>query len=712
MKHFMMTIAALLCCIFASAQVYDSKGVQIDTTGIYGERTDSLQAAVSVGRQSGNYLSKGKDIRTEVISSAGLRKLACCSLADSFENSASVTVGYSDATTGARQIRLLGLSGSYVQMLDEARPTMRGIAAPFGLNYIPGSWMESIQIAKGATSVVSGSEAMTGSINIEHKKPTDEKPFFLNGSIMNDTKADLNMISSLQLNEDWSTIILAHVSGNFKAMDHNGDGFVDDPKQLQFNFANRWLYFTQNETAIRFGIKAVRDTRQGGELHGENSTDQYGLTVAPWKSNVLNQSISGYLKIGKPVGEVGSIALVADYSYQDLDSDFGNKILNPDVVLGGNFTTYHAKQHSGYVNFMYQDEINDRNKFTMGLSTTMDFYDENMTGPLGIFTNGDRYLKDKSNLASGGIYGEYTYHNEDKFSAILGIRADAYSGHGAKVTPRLTLRYSPSESFTFRANGGRGLRYSSPIIDNLGVLSTNKYFQGDYKTHTLEDSWIMGGNATWYFNGSSANYLSLDYFHSLFKEQKLIDYGYANWNGYDIYFYNLSSVDGGKAYSDNIQADLALEPFERFTVSTTFRYTKSMMSHWSGTLMEKPMTSRYKGVLNLQYATNLNKWIFDATASINGPCNVWNFMRDIKDDDGTLLYKDGKTPVYPLFYLQVTRRFKGWDVYLGGENLGGFTQKNVIISPNEHNFDASQVWGPIMGAKIYAGFRFTVWKTK
>ena len=126
MKKYISILCALCLAFVASAQ-------DIDTTGIYGERADSLDAAVYVSRQSGNFLAKGKEIRTEVISAAGLCKMACCNLAESFENSASVTVGYSDAVTGARQIRLLGLSGVYTQMLDETRPVMRGLSAPFGL---------------------------------------------------------------------------------------------------------------------------------------------------------------------------------------------------------------------------------------------------------------------------------------------------------------------------------------------------------------------------------------------------------------------------------------------------------------------------------------------------------------------------------------------------------------------------------------------------
>ena len=290
---------------------------QTDTTGIYGERKDSLDAAVFVSRQQGNYLSKGKELRTEVISAAGLCKMACCNLAESFENSASVTVGYSDAVTGARQISLLGLSGVYTQMLDETRPVMRGLASPFGLSYVPGQWLESIQIAKGSSSVINGVECLTGQINMEHRKPTDEKPLFLNAAVMSDSKVDFNIASSLQMGYKWSTVILGHVSGNFKMHDMDQDGFMDDPEMLQFNLANRWLYMADNGVQVRFGVRAIQDSRLGGQMlpDGDGKYVTYDwksysminnpLLPDPWGSDIQNRSINGYLKVGVPLNEIG-----------------------------------------------------------------------------------------------------------------------------------------------------------------------------------------------------------------------------------------------------------------------------------------------------------------------------------------------------------------------------------------------------------------------
>ena len=716
MKKYISFLFALCTALLASAQDFD-------TTGIYGERADSLDAAVYVSRQAGNFLSKGKEIRTEVISAAGLCKMACCNLAESFENSASVTVGFSDAVTGARQIRLLGLSGVYTQMLDETRPVMRGLSAPFGLSYLPAQWLESIQIAKGASSVINGVECMTGQINMEHRKPTDEKPLFINAALMSDKKVDFNIASSLQMGYNWSTVLLGHVSGNFGDIhDMNGDMFMDDPKMLQFNLANRWLYHADNGVQVRFGVRALQDSRLGGSYGQDDEgnkiffdKDTYSAAPTdnmkdPWGSDILNRSVNGYLKVGVPLNaeNTQNVALIADYSYQDMDSYFGS-------------TKYVADQHSAFVNLLYQNVISDEHQFTLGLNGTFDRYNEDFSRLVWMQNVSKTGVTD---LANAGVFGEYTYRAGEKFTAIAGLRGDWFLGQGFKASPRVTLKYMPVDEIVIRANGGRGLRYSTPLIDNIGVFSTGKQFVGSYNDHILEDAWTFGGNITYYLpiGASSNSYVSLDYFKTQFVQQMVVDY---EMNPAQISFY---ALNGGRSFTDNFQLDFSVDPIERFNITTTFRYTNAMIELAGKGLVEKPMTSRFKGVLNLQYATNLNRWIFDFTASVNGSCRVYDFMEQV-NIDGTItsdpkegvarMYKNGRTPVYPMLYAQVTRRFKGWDVYVGAENLTNFTQKNPIlgtksngfVNPRAASFDASCIWGPLMGFKAHIGFRFTLWKT-
>lgn len=705
----------------------------VDTTSIYKDRKDSLNATVFVGHQE-NSISRGKTLRTELISASGLQKMACCNLAESFENSASVTVGYSDAVTGARQIRLLGLSGTYTQMLDENRPVMRGITAPYGLSYVPGPWLESIQIAKGSPSVINGLESMTGQINLEHKKPTEEKPLFIQASMMSDTKADFNATSAWQLSPTVYTILLGHVSGNFKTYDMNDDGFRDDPKMLQFNVANRWLYYTP-ELQVRWGVKAVRDHRQGGmdgydksgmeprwasdefvlEPTEGNSFAKY-LSESPWGTDITNSLLNAYLKVGKPLREDGSssIAAIADWSWQKSDSWFGA-------------SSYLASQQSGFINLLYRNMLNESHDFTVGLSGTFDHIDEAVAKlDYGLWSgenwNGQRPYSGIADHFFGGAYGEYTFHAGDIFTSIVGVSADWYKGSGFKLAPRVTLKYSPAEWFVVRANGGRGLRYADPVADNIGVMSTHSRLQGNCMERLLEDSWTFGGNLTFYMPlgvDPSKTYVSFDYFRTQFARQLMVDYEVPGTDvngGRDIWFFD---SDGRRSYSDNWQVDFNVEPFDRFTVALTGRYTNARQENYGGELVEKPMLSCFKGVLNLQYKTNLSRWIFDFTASVNGSARVYDFMKDLKDDGGELLYPDGRTPVYPLLYAQITRRFRGFDIYAGVENITNFTQMHVLVgdrnaagewTPWTPGFDASCVWGPIMGRRINLGVRLTLWR--
>ena len=642
----------------------------------YAQEVDSLEATVFTARNEANYLSRGKELRTEVISSAGLMKMACCTLAESFENSASVSVDYADATTGARQIRLLGLSGIYTQMLDENRPTMRGILAPYGLSYVPGPWLESIQVGKGSPSVVNGTESITGSINVEHHKPTDGKPLFLNASIMDDTKADFNISSSLRLTDNLYTVLLGHADHNFRTYDMNTDGFADEPQLTQVNVANRWLWYSP-EVQIRWGLRYVADRRLGGQ------------TAGPWKSDIANNLAGAYMKIGRALGEgdESSIALVADYTLQKTGSSFGNN-------------AYDASQHSIFANLIYRNAFSDEHELMAGVNATADMLLEDIAG-------GGQLLRGVRNRpVQIAPYAEYTYRNGERLAVIAGFSGTLIPGYGFYPVPRLTMRYQPAEPFIIRLNGGRGLRLTNPVADNIGILSTGKRLVGDLSQRLLEDAWTFGGNATVYFGENS--YFSVDYFQTRFASALLADREAAD-------AISLYSLDGHGAWSHNVQADLSVEPFDRLTLTLTGRYTDARVWQPSGEIREIPLSPRMKAVLNAQYKIGANRWIIDLTASLNGSSRVYDFMKDLRGADGMLLYPEGRTPVYPLLYAQITKRFRGFDIYVGGENLTGSMQMDPIVdasNPFSGTFDAASVWGPLMGAKFYAGFRVTIWSNQ
>ncbi|MCL2739337.1 MAG: TonB-dependent receptor [Bacteroidales bacterium] len=659
---------------------------------------NELDAAVVTARQQGTLLSRSTPIRTEVITSAGLCKMACCNLAESFENSASVSVGYADAITGARQIRLLGLSGIYTQMSDENRPFLRGLMTPFGLGFVPGQWLESIQIAKGPGSVINGYEAITGQINLEYRKPTAEQPLFVNLFFANSLRTEANIASSLQLNPKWSTVLLGHFSTDPQPHDGNNDGFLDEPLTFQYNFANRWLYMDDNGLQWRFGFRALYETRdagQGDHVHSSRSPLS-SLALPLWKSHIMNKGVNIYSKLGIPLKKPGTetsaiapnVAFMLDYTHHTLDSYFGLKD-----------KSYNAKDNSFFANLMLQFGIKEAHRFNFGLSGHYDNIDEDLSrqfsepnpiGP-GIYVPSPLGRKEHS----WGAYGEYTLHGRDRFLLVLGSRLDHNNIYGWLFTPRANVKYDFAENLIFRASGGKGYRTPNLIADNMGILSTGRYLRFDHNLD-IEEAWTYGLNLTGYFKlgQGERSSISVDYFRTDFKRQVLIDQ--ERDLGF-IWFYNLD----GPSYTNTFQADLMLEPIERFSILTTFRHTDARVHLAEQGMVERPLMSKYKGVLNLQYATRMNIWTFDVTAQLNGPSRLpWFADR-------------AYSPVYPMFFAQVTRKFRNLDVYVGGENLTNYKQPHPIIdadNPFSPDFNASLVWGPLMGLKVYTGLRFTLWK--
>lgn len=682
----------------------DTITVQKGKEVVFNLQPDAIEVdQIVVRSRRSNTISSISVEKQEVITFAGLCKMACCNLAESFENSASVTVGYSDAVSGARQIKMLGYAGTYTQMLDESRPIMRGLSAPYGLEYTPGMWLKGIQISKGVTSVVGGYEALTGQINVEHRKPTDEEPLFVNLFLSQDLRAEANITSALQINDKLSTVILTHISQDQMMMDENEDGFLDMPLKEQYNIGNRWLYICDNGTQIRFGVRGLYEERQGGEKDF-SIEDRYTLTS--YGSNIYNKNFNTYLKVGKPLKKnklseeedgyedetTSNIAIVTDYVYHEQDAFFGIK-------------DYYGNQNSFYTNLLYQLNIGKKHQLITGATFTADLYnellDDNFTE--GKDSNGDYIISSNSynfdrDLFTTGLFGEYTFKIDDKFDFMAGVRGDYNNNYGWMFTPRGHIKWNVTPTTTLRGSAGIGYRIMSLVTDNIGMLATGRELNFDSDLNLLERGYTAGGSITQkfkLFGGKDAS-VSIDYFRSQFTNQVVVD---QETNSSQILFYNLD----GDSYTDTYQVDFSVEPFSRFNIFMTYRYNNTFATLQGGREVVTPLINKYKGLVNLQYATRFDKWTFDATAQINGQARL-------PVQDGVFIDSE-YSPVYPMYFAQVTRKIKLLDIYLGCENIANYKQDNPIIAsddPFSTSFNSSVIWGPIMGRKFYAGIRLTL----
>ncbi len=642
--------------------------------------SNTLQEVVVQGASSA--IDRLNPIQTELLTTRTLAKAACCNLSESFETNASVSVQYADAVTGAKQIQFLGLGGQYVQTNVENIPNIRGLASTFGLNYIPGTWITSIDVGKGAGSVVNGYESMTGQLNIELQKPDDKNKLFLNGYANSFGRVEGNVNWSQAVNKRWSVGFLGHGSTLQTRLDGNHDGFLDLPLYTQVNGINRWKY-TSDRFMAQFGVKALYENRLGGQT--DFTENQRGTSQAYGFGNTTKRfeffSKTAKLYPDKPYKGLG---LILNAVKHEQNSYFG-------------FVPYDGRQQTLYGNLIYQSIIGTTNHtYKAGLSYLLDDYHERYKDTLLTRTE-----------SVPGAFVEYTYNYPEKLTLVLGGRFDYHNLFGPQFTPRLHLKYSLTDQLALRLSAGRGFRVPNPLAENYGLLVSSRTVLFREKLRP-EISWNYGLSLTNDFLiADKKATLILDYHRTDFQNQLVVDLEHPRL----LEFYN---SNGAKSFANSFQAELNYLPAKRLEVKLAYRLfdVQQTMGGPSGesVLLPKMMISRDRVLLNAGYALPFDRWKFDATLQWNGPRRI-PYLREGYTHTG---YTDMPTEQAPGYYnlnAQVTHTFRnGVAVYLGGENLTGFRQSNPIFAANNPfgpDFDAgSRVWGPVTGRMVYMGIRF------
>ena len=690
------------------------------------EEVDIVERKMAVLR------SRLTPLATETLTGEALCMAACCNLSESFETSASVDVAYSDAATGAKQIRLLGLSGTYVQMLTENTPNIRGLAQSFGMEYIPGPWMEAIQVSKGTSSVLNGYEAIAGQINVEYLKPQTQDPIALNAMISTETHAEVNASGGWDLNDKVSTGILFHAQNMSLELDHNHDGFLDMPKNTNVNLLNRWYVKTGDYTG-QFLVRGLYDRRIGGQTqeaaHSEYFAKPYQIDLNTWR-------VDGFMKNGYVFdAELGtSIGIITAASYHNQRNTYGPRHWN-------------AAHSNAYLNAIFQTSFDDsatdlwdnhHHNLSTGLSLNYDGYNEVLSLPQGI--NQNTYLFDLWEVTPG-IFAEYTYTYKDKVTLLVGIREDYSTRYGFFTTPRMNLRYAPFDWWTVRGSIGLGYRSPNAIADNAAYLASNRmYYAYDRVSDNgygimdgilaQERSMNTGLSTVFYIPlGKRELQLSGEYYYTKFLDGVIAD---MDRNLHGITLYNMHDVEGAQYFSHNWQVEANMEILRGWTMTAAFRYTdvqqttfNTAANEWQ--LRDKPLQNKFKGIITTSYQTPLKTWQFDLTAQFNGEGRmpdgfvVPEGSKQYTEYNGQIYHK-----WYPQLLGQITKFFRTWSIYLGAENMTNFTQDSPIVgerrstnttqSHNQHgfvnpyssNFDAAMIWAPIHGWKLYLGFRWAL----
>lgn len=642
-----------------------------------------------VVRDKGNSISYMDSKKVEQITEKELQKAACCNLSESFETIPSIDVAITDAVTGTRKIRMLGLEGPNVFISRENMPGIRGLGSAYGLTFIPGVWIKSMQLSKGVGTVVNGHESIAGQINVEMKKPEEEE-LFVNMYLNQGGRAELNFNQNFKVSDKWSTMLLLHGSARPFDVDNNDDDFLDFPTGNQINVINRWKYFGEEGLAGQLGIWYLSDQRVGGQKGYEPSISQglqpkFGLEINTERIEVFGKS--GYVFGNKPYK---STAIQGSYSRHKQTSNFG-------------FNEYDAMQESVYLNYLYRTQIkSDKHVITTGASFVYDRFEE--TAYDSTFNRTERVP---------GVFLEYTFAPSNNFSLVGGLRADYNSIYGSFLTPRLHARWAATEKLVFRAVAGSGQRTVNIFAENQGMFASSRSFQlmGNQQDVPFglkqERAYNFGLNLTKDFRLAYRDgFIGVDLYHTQFENQVVYDIEDAR----NVKFYNLE----GQSYATSIQAEISYEVLKFVDVKVAYRYLDVKTDFQSG-LKQKPLTAMHRVFSNIGYETRSNtkggNWKFDATVHYLGEQRIPSTAMNSANNQRSL-----SSPGFVTANAQVTRTFnKRLDVYVGMENIGNYRQDNPIIDANNplgtgSEFDSGLVWGPIFGRMVYGGFRFRVGK--
>ena len=656
------------------------------------EPQSALEEVVVTQKRANTMKSQWQVANLHTMSSGELLKAACCNLSESFSTNPSIDVNFSDAVTGNKQIKMLGLTSPYILMAEENIPAMRGASQAYGLSFVPGTWIESIQITKGAGSVINGYESISGQINYEIEKPINARPFFLNLYTSEDSRYELNAHTKVKLSDKWATSLLAHGNVRQRKSDHNHDGFIDNPIGNQINLLNRWQYSNAEKGWVSFlNLNYMKDERQAGQIDYNPLTDK-GTTNA-WGSEVNSERFTLSNKTGYvfPDTPYKSIGLQNSFQSHRQDSYFG-------------LNTYDIHQKSWYGNLIYNSIIgNTQHKFATGLSGTYDDYNEQLTTSAlaGDFSRIDR---------SVGAFFEYTYDNSSNFSFVAGVRADSHNNLGNFITPRFHLRYNPWKQATFRLSAGRGKRAANVIAENQQLLASSRQLHiigGDGgKLYGLnpEIAWNYGASFLQAFKiwGKNAE-LSVDFYRTHFDNQVVVDLDHSPQQAL---FYNLD----GKSFANSLQAEVSISPAKGLDFKAAYKYYDVQTQFTKGQL-EKTLTPKHRWFANVAYETpdthenKHSQWKFDVTFNWLGE------QRLPSTATNPLPYRlSDYAPSFATLNAQITRVFsKKFEVYVGGENITNYKQANGILAadaPFGAYFDSTMQYAPAFGQMYYAGMRF------
>jgi outer membrane receptor for ferrienterochelin and colicin len=672
--------------LIASYVGYDTDTIKVSNQSYVKfilKASKSLNEIFITGKRDGVIISNFKAIKVEQITQTELGKAACCDLAGCFETQTTVQPQTTNVITNSKELRILGLSGVYNQVLIDGFPMIQGLSYTYGISNTSGTVVDNIYVSKGANSVLQGFESISGQINVETKDPENTDKLYLNAYMNSFEEKHLNANYAFKEGA-WSNLTTIHTVQPASEFDRDDDTFLDVPKLTRYVISNKLKYGNEQDWgwSSSLGLRFVNEERIGGQTNFNENTDKGSTEVYGQTVNMNQPEI--WSKTRFRLNDQHSFALYASSFYQDQESYFGT-------------IKYDANQTNFYGNLQYEYNYG-HNSLKTGFSFRHLNLKENISFTENLLnrTYAGEYSR-YENIA--GAFAENTLKLlDDKLTWIAGVRVDNHNQFGTRITPRTLLKYDITPNTIIRANIGTGWRTVNLFSENIGLLVSSRdiIFQEQLEP---EKALNKGINITQKFNGANVSgFFSADYYRTDFQNQIFPDY---DTDPTKAFIENFT----GKSVSNTFQAEVYLNLFERFEFKTGYSFL-DVYREINDQKVLLPFNPRHKVVTTLGYKPVSDQFQFDMNIHWYGLQRLPNTQSNPPD-----FQRPDFSENFMLFNAQFTYKLNKYEVYTGCENILDFRQKRPIIGwqdPFGQFFDTSSVWGPTRGREFYIGFRFKI----
>lgn len=604
-------------------------------------------------------------VKTEVISDKFLSSMPTYSVIESLNFVNGVQEVVNCGVCATNDIHINGMEGAYTLLLIDGMPIMSSLASVYGFNGIPNSLIEQIEIVKGPSSTLYGTEAVGGVINIITKSPDDMPLLSLASSYSTHDEWNADAVLSARIGSRIDGMISTNYFRNDRAMDFNADNFTDIPLNERVSVFNKWQLKDRNgDKVASIAARYYNEDRFGGVL---NWTPDYLGSDSIYGEFIQTQRIE---LIGTTKLYRDKLSLDASYNHHYQDSYYGD-------------TPYEASQHVGFANLLWKEKLTNHH-LIIGLTQRYQTYKDNTFAA----SDDKRYIP--------GVFVQDEWLASEKFVVMAGSRLDHHDAHGWIFAPRANFKFSPSDFTAIRLNAGSGFRVVNLFTeDHAALTGARQVVIADELMP--EESWNLNMNVNHVYQSDALGFgvIDLDIFNTWFSNKIVPDYEVdPNLIVYD----NLSGTGISRGVSLSINHTFS----PRFDMSIGGTYL-DVFETVDGEQEVQLLTPDYSFKVKASWLSPWQKLKFEYSGIVTGPMQLPTY-------EGEFARQEVSDP-FGLHHLQVSRDFGAFNCFVGVKNLTNYTQDSPLVDPANpfgDNFDTAYAYGPLQTRRFVFGMRFDV----